>query len=188
MIGLRFKLNNNDMIRPEQSLFYNFGITNPNKQKTTNLLNYNYNSLNTTGSYSNIFFNKTLINIFTSNSFDTSKINNYWPVYINEVFNLVYNISLLPIINIFNLPNQLLNIISQNFNFLIYKLTSYSFYFGHKNTNSKTILYTTEDLNHTNLNNSINTIFNETSNSIRYNKFNNALVGYDYKSGHYLGI
>jgi hypothetical protein len=44
MIGLRFKINSNDTIRPEQSLFYNFGLTNLATQKALNLENYNTSS------------------------------------------------------------------------------------------------------------------------------------------------
>jgi len=40
MLGLRFKINFNEAIRPDQSLFYNYGITNLAKQKSANLSFY----------------------------------------------------------------------------------------------------------------------------------------------------
>jgi hypothetical protein len=78
MIGLRFKYNNNDMVRPEQSLFYNFGTTNTSKQKNYTLENYLYSehetflkskSLNFTQlSIMNLFDSSTINFIFRRNS------------------------------------------------------------------------------------------------------------------------
>jgi hypothetical protein len=77
MIGLRFKFNNNDMIKPEQSLFYNYGTTNPNKQKITNFFNYNYSMPNNINTGYGAFFNKKLISTFTTNHSLQNKLNNY---------------------------------------------------------------------------------------------------------------
>jgi hypothetical protein len=77
MIGLRFKFNNNDMIKPEQALFYNYGTTNPNKQKITNFFNYNYSTSNNINTSYGAFFNKKLISTFTTNHSLQNKLNNY---------------------------------------------------------------------------------------------------------------
>jgi len=49
-------------------------------------------------------------------------------------------------------------------------------------------LFSTGSVNSKTFNSSLLTMPSENTNSVRYNKYNNALVGYDYKSGHYLGI
>lgn len=41
-VSMRFKSNSNDFIRPDQSLFYNFGLNNSFRTKSAELLTYNY--------------------------------------------------------------------------------------------------------------------------------------------------
>jgi hypothetical protein len=62
MIGLRFKTNSNEVIRPEQSLFYNFGITNLSKQKNLNLIPYMSSS--DTSEYFNSTFSMPILSLF----------------------------------------------------------------------------------------------------------------------------
>jgi hypothetical protein len=95
MLGLRFKINNNDSIRPEQSLFYNFGLTSISKQKNINFLNYIYSlPINTvsgpqlnTSLISNILEYR---NIFNNNIkfFDL-----YMPIILIELISLCKNLT-----------------------------------------------------------------------------------------------
>jgi hypothetical protein len=94
MIGLRFKYNNNDMVRPEQSLFYNFGTTSVDKQKSLQLVNYMYLTETSTGPN---FDNPTnhLMGVFTTVSSATTNITspqNIIYIYLNELFNLLSNL------------------------------------------------------------------------------------------------
>jgi hypothetical protein len=90
MIGLRFKYNNNDMVRPEQSLFYNFGTTSVDKQKSLQLVNYMY--LTETSNGTIVTPSNHLMKVFTSVSSAPTNITlpqNTIYIYLNELFNLL---------------------------------------------------------------------------------------------------
>jgi len=203
MIGLRFKTNSNEVIRPEQSLFYNFGISNLSKQKNLNLIPYIGNS-NGAGDYLSPTFSTTVLSsirklLLSESSFSFLKHNNilsfiksHLPLIFMEVLTLLKLNLIYAIMSLKYLLNQLLYIIIHNFNF--------SFVLGGNTENFttyfKTILsgpvtnfrYFSDNLNNQTDNLSKLSSFSDTSNSVRFNKFNNILIGYDYKSGHYLSI
>jgi len=199
MIGLRFKYNNNDMVRPEQSLFYNFGTTGVDKQKTTQLVNYMYLTENSPHhSTTSTALNQLMVAFTSITNTPTSTIvtKNPLNIYLNELYNLLPNSPLKSIPTLIetvpnvkylllqglpklpNVSNKTLlngNIIQPTLNInAVTNTQNYSFSTG--SVNSKTA------------DSSLLTMSSENTNSVRYNKYNNALVGYDYKSGHYLGI
>jgi hypothetical protein len=199
MIGLRFKYNNNDMVRPEQSLFYNFGTTGVDKQKTTQLVNYMYLTENSPHhSTTSTALNQLMVAFTSITNTPTSTIvtKNPLNIYLNELYNLLPNSPLKSIPTLIetvpnvkylllqglpklpNMSNKALlngNIIQPTLNInAVTNTQNYSFSTG--SVNSKTA------------DSSLLTMSSENTNSVRYNKYNNALVGYDYKSGHYLGI
>jgi len=194
MIGLRFKYNANDMIRPEQSLFYNFGTTNTSKQKNYILENYLY-------SEHEIFSNLKLINplqyffMETVNSILHLNKNFFYTkpylIWLNEFFNLFVSFSVYSTTAITNSFFFLKSLVHQNLVINLPLLLKYNTIgnntFSYKTT-TDAYFYSTNSINNQTLNNQPLSTFCETTSSTRYNKYNNALVGYDYKSGHYLGI
>jgi len=203
MIGLRFKTNSNEVIRPEQSLFYNFGITNLSKQKNLNLTPY-IDSSNNASEYLSSTFSTTLLSsilqiLSSESAFSFFRHNNvlsfvklHLPLIFMEVLALLKLNFVHAIISLKCLLNQSLYIIVQNFNlsFVLRGDTeNFTTYF-------KTILtrpvtnfrYFSDNLNNQTDNLNKLSSFSDTSNSVRFNKFSNILIGYDYKSGHYLSI
>jgi hypothetical protein len=117
MLGLRFKVNNHDSIRPEQSLFYNFGLTNVSKQKNVNFVNYLYNPTTHT-SYGENKINSTLINnILFYRNFFSNNINfyeSYMPIILIEFTNLVTSMAAYSYLNLQNLFSNFSPCLVQN--------------------------------------------------------------------------
>jgi hypothetical protein len=199
MLGLRFKINSNDSIRPEQSLFYNFGITNLPKYKTSNLISYTDNAsyLPKTNMYYSTYITE-LFNTYFKNYFSLSpNIDNKFTFFFESylfhlLIELVGLIKISILTTISSLPSlffSIQSIVIQNLNTVsasnLLKITNYNTPYTTKNLgymfSSENIIVQSDKLNKINL-------FSDMSNSVRYNKFNNILIGYDYKSGHYLSI
>jgi hypothetical protein len=201
MIGLRFKANSNDAIRPEQSLFYNFGITNLSKQKNLNLVSYVGNkglsdsfnptfNLNLTSFIQSMFSFQNPISFFKHNNI-VFFVDSYFSLIFIEIINLLKINITYTITSLKYTLYQSFSIILQNFNLVIELSNTENLKISLK-TNSlspeSNFKYFSDNLtnqtdNLTKLNN-----FADMSNSVRFNKFNNVLIGYDYKSGHYLSI
>ena len=197
MIGLRFKYNNNDMIRPEQSLFYNFGTTSVDKQKNLQLVNYMYLTETATTNLNFATPPNQLMAIFTTVSNVTTSptsTKNTLYIYLNELFNLLSNSQVKSITALIETLLNVKYLIHQNLpklpNIGSYSIvTSNNRNYNHSaNLNSQNYLFSTGAVNGKTFDSSSLTMFSEDTNSVRYNKYSNALVGYDYKSGHYLGI
>ena len=193
MIGLRFKYNNNDMVRPEQSLFYNFGTTNTNKQKHTPLTSYVYSDNNHGNSYTST--PNTLMNVFAysrNGLYDHmgGPITN--SLHLNELLGLFKDISYHSAAALVRAITQAKTLLTQNLP-ITPSLHTGSALLTPKQPLNK-IAHTGSNDGYSfstgNINPQILTpaTFAETADSVRHNKYNNALVGYDYKSGHYLGI
>ena len=197
MIGLRFKYNNNDMVRPEQSLFYNFGTTAVDKQKTTQLVNYMYLTSNTNPHSTTSTPPNYLMSIFTSIT-DTlispTVAENPLHVHLNELYNLLVNFSPKSVSALIGAVRNTKSLLTQNlpkFLNLNYNgaLTGGNWQMTRNaDIDTQSHLFSTGSVNSKTFDSSLLTMPSENTNSVRYNKYNNALVGYDYKSGHYLGI
>jgi len=120
MLGLRFKINNNDSIRPEQSLFYNFGLTNTSKQKNINFTNYIYQL--PTNNIENYKLNLNLINSILQyrNLLSTNSkfFESYTPIVLIEIISLITNVTVFSYVNIQNALYYLLPSFIQNINII----------------------------------------------------------------------
>lgn len=204
MIGVRYKLNNTTNIEPDIFTFYNFGTTDVSKFKSTNLL----------PSYNLSFFDTALTNYFNSFNFmyyfNNLSLNFIWNYFINfkfvdlveinnttysvnrdyNIFNLAYsicssllNISYSSLLSLYNLMPNFFNIITLNLNLSMNITETYSY--TPLNTNSNTINYHTDNLN---TSTETDSRFTDSTTYGRFIRFNNPLISYDYKCGHYLGI
>jgi hypothetical protein len=181
MIGLRFKTNNQLSITPDIESFFNLGTTNNTKSKTLNFNNSYYS--NNTWLNSNLF--KTdLTQFFTYN------------VVLNPLkASLVNIISLLTSFNPHSFPTctHILTIITSFFNanliFAAFDTSNISL--GNRSTSftkELNVTFSTENTMNSDNKSQTNTFLSETSNNARFTRFNNPLISYDYKCGHYLGI
>lgn len=189
IIGLRFKNNSNFGEQADMSLFYNFGTTTAAKDKSSLLSN----------GYSTTLLDKSVLSYFiptsVSSLFITIRDMSVTTSLTSSMFNLV---SLLK--TVFFLPNALHFTSVTTFSFIPSFITDFiaanspSQYVN----NSAATQYT-----HTNPSNASEVQFNseniegvaefsssmsEFSNSLRFTRFNNPLISYDYKCGNYLGI
>jgi hypothetical protein len=209
-ISLRFKANANDFIRPEQPLFYNFGL---NKSPHLKLI----------PTESTIYSNYTPLHISHKiiPNLKPDLLSSYYE-YLQSLVNYAKIIALTPFYKIIdllltlpaisttpfyavalpaNLKLNFLNLLSYfTFTPLLYTPTALLSNFSankpvytEKPVNSANsvgtnINYVTD--NHTATLNTQNLpfLFSESSNSYRFLKFNNPLINYDYKCGHYLTI
>jgi hypothetical protein len=185
MIGLRYKTNNNLNLNPDTLSFYNFGLTTSNLNKTLMFTNTNSHFTNLSLSNYNYFF----INLFNTktNAFTVLPFS----FYINtlcEYLYLTFSFNLTPssLFSFNTLFTSLLNNLSISFdlsNLYLFFSSSYANFFSLTHLPSKS--YQVQDTN-SELADTKN-IFLESSTSMRYNRFFNVLVNYDYKTGHYIG-
>jgi anionic cell wall polymer biosynthesis LytR-Cps2A-Psr (LCP) family protein len=113
----------------------------------------------------------------------------------NTIQTLLTNfISMISSLNLHSLftYNYIINLIPNfvNANFTFEKLS----FLGDKTLNSKSndnttsVTFSTENSMMSDHSSQTNTFLSETSNNARFTRFNNPLISYDYKCGHYLGI
>jgi hypothetical protein len=197
IIGLRYKQNSSDSVRPDQSLFYNIGITNIPKQKSHTLLDYSSQM-----HYKNNFFLgdkpfSVLIEFF--NNINPTHLTSYFVILLREIFlscNFYLSYSITTIFDSTRLFNET---VLNNAPFVSSTLNTSFMYFFLQSTpvrdlnipSYKKFIFKTDNLNYPfNTTNSYNqtSSFSETSNSFRFTKFYNPLISYDYKCGHYLMI
>jgi hypothetical protein len=211
VIGLRFKNNLEDFIRPDQSLFYNYGLTTNPKSKSYMLQNLNVlpsqgKNFSSYDNYIMSYLTKATVSgsnnlIPTLNSTILQPLNEILiPLKLNYIlrnaftsvsyFNIeyVYNLLAKMFSNILNTPRNLV-ILNNNFaeNFDSFSLNSI-FNNSSKNADTSLRTYNTENIINYSSENLMFFNFIETSNSFRLNRFNNPLINYDYKCGHYLMI
>jgi hypothetical protein len=175
IIGLRFKSNNQLSIIPDLESFFNMGLTNTSKAKT-NLFSNSYSSLNehsvTTLTSSNLVGVTDTLNLLINRLFSIISSLNF-----NSILSLLNPIKVLQYLSTSNLT--LTGVImfnkSENLNIV-------------KTNKSIDINYTTDNIDSNSSVEKINNTFSEISNNTRFTRFNNPLISYDYKCGHYLGI
>jgi len=184
MIGLRYKNNNSLNLNSDILSFYNFGIntndinkillfTNSNV-RISNLKNYDYFFIN--------FFNsKANFILLTPLSFYANIICEYFSLLLS------FNIFFSPFFSINTLCQALLN----NLNFFIdlsfiYSCQSFmSTIFSTKTLNPENKSFLVQDTSKDA--SFIKNTFLESSMNMRYSRFFNVLINYDYKTGHYIG-
>jgi hypothetical protein len=175
MIGLRFKTNNNLAINHDMSNFYNFGITTSPKNRNLGFQSL-YHSNATTNNSTNVITNSTHVNFFTTG------------VVFQELTQVISSLNVTSLLTMLSVPYSFKSFISANLqlNLSLFSLTPSLV--NTKNSSTETeVRFSSESLNTVSSLNSDN-LMTESSNSFRFTRFNNPLISYDYKCGHYLGI
>jgi hypothetical protein len=176
IIGLRFKSHNQLSITPDIESFFNLGLTNVSKTKSNSFVN----------SYSIPHYP----NNFSIPSLNNFNFNNTLGIIINNIYLITTSINFISLYSLFKPLNIVKNTFTTNLvspNILI-SFNRDKDVFNNNHIKSEKIFYTTENINTASSLDSINNTFLETSNQVRFTRFNNSLISYDYKCGHYLGI
>jgi len=212
-VSMRFKSNSNDFIRPDQSLFYNFGLNNSFRSKSTELLTYNYTKPNTPLSFigEDLNSNTGYLSAINAETLLRCQTDNVAAIVPSAKASL-----LRPASKLIDLTATLISSSAELFTVLIFPATTNLILINintylqnliklhisplshHPNTMyntpqlasplAETLTY--ETVNQVNLLSPEHShfIFTENSNPYRFLKFNNPLINYDYKCGHYLTI
>jgi hypothetical protein len=174
MIGLRFKTNNNANLDHDVLSFFKMGTNNTNKSRATSYEN-SYITANSTA--------------FTVNSNVTFPQTTGFYSVLNLVSSLLGSFSIKPlasIISIFSLNaySNFFAALKNNFSFYTFSNTS-SVNLTPISSNSQSMLFSSKDVssNEFGISN-----FSEKSTSVRFSRFSNPIISYDYKCGNYIGI
>lgn len=203
IIGLRFKNNNQLNINHDMSLFYNFGTTTSSKTKST-LFNNNYSLSTITGynfSESISYVSTSLISAFntiiTFNFLTTSAGNfsNTWfynslltiTDLLKSLTSLLLNVQLATLTSLANLSSTFSDFIAMNLNLNVSNQQPAPVSKNLTTTQGSTF-FTSENLTNASTESVFNSSMSELSTSLRFTRFNNPLISYDYKCGNYLGI
>lgn len=212
IIGLRFKNNNQLNINHDMSLFYNFGTTNSAKSKYT-LFDNNYsNSSNLTNIYTSIndFFIKlseSFVNVInallTSELYTSPSLNNLLTLskgtrnnsisntlnVATELLEVMTSATLTTLSSVFNLPTLVNEFLAMNLSLNFYrtdiKISAHAFTTSNDEVST---VFTSENITNLDSLQTFNSSMSEVSTSLRFTRFNNPLISYDYKCGNYLGI
>jgi len=181
MIGLRYKTNNEFNLNHDSFSFYSLGTTTTSKFRSAELYN-NYSSATNT--------NAILVDFFVSNNFNIKhclhSLLSYFYSLLSELITLALSLSVYSLLSTLSLKNlsYFFGAVLTNFNISYKQYSPYNL--GAKTNEIQSTNYvssnstdTTTSLLYTNL---------ERSDDVRYNKFSNPVISYDYKCGHYLGI
>jgi hypothetical protein len=209
IIGLRFKNNNQLNVNHDMSLFYNFGTTTSAKTKHT-LFNNNYlglNNLTTTHhAMNNLFVDLSgyvirVFNALLSTSFlGTTKLpelgtlvfsnfNSNISSTLKEVLNTITAVTLITLTSATNLPKFVNEFLVMNFSVNFYNITDQTILQTAVTDNGTgSTLFTSENITNLDSLQTFNSSASEISTSLRFTRFNNPLISYDYKCGNYLGI
>ena len=199
IIGLRFKNNNQLNINHDMSLFYNFGTTTSSKAKL-NLFDNNYALGSNTSSsliayISNTFV--TYINFFispsTSTNLNSSSVS--WTSYtMSNLVNLLstatsslLNIHLASALSLTNVSKCLKDFLAMNFT-INSTLASNMSVVSNDSTVNKGVVFSSENMTNSTVESTFTSSMSELSTGLRFTRFNNPLISYDYKCGNYLGI
>jgi hypothetical protein len=180
MIGLRFKTNNQLSITPDVESFFNLGTTNNTKSKSLSFTNsYEYATTLFQSNALNLSFDFLRINVITNSlqSLFTNFLSLVMSINVHSVFTYTYSFS--AVSNVLNSNFTLVN------SALFYNTVSQT------STHSKqanNVTFSTENTLTLEHSSHYNKLLSETSNNVRFTRFNNPLISYDYKCGHYLGI
>jgi hypothetical protein len=188
MIGLKHKFHNNENINLDTIMFYNWGIL---KNQSSKLINFDRNNELFIRSYIS-FLNFIFIELFNF----ILTLNSLFFTLILSVFNLFNLFNFKSIFyTFFYLIHSVLSTFFLNIsyviflNFSMFKLETIYFnlklYINYIKHNDNSFFFP-KDTNITNLITDFS--FVESSSSQRLTRFSSSLIGYDYKTGHYLGL
>ena len=212
IIGLRFKNNNQLNINHDMSLFYNFGTTTSAKAKYTLFGNNYSNSNNLTSAYTsmNDFFVKlserlisvfntllvselatspSLSNLFVLNHATSVNSTSNVLTMVKGLYDTTTSITLTTLSSVFNLPGFVTEFLAMNFSLNFYNTdTKANLYTSPVSKVSDSTVFTSENITNLDSLQTFNSSMSEVSTSLRFTRFNNPLISYDYKCGNYLGI
>jgi hypothetical protein len=181
MIGLRYKTNNSLNLNSDVLSFYNFGISTNNLNKILLFTNSSYSTkIDRLKNYDyyliNFFSSKSNFNLFLPFSFYVTTLCEYFSLILS------FNIFFSPFFTINTLFNTLLNNLNFHFNMPLL-MSLFNLNLSNNSNTKQTFL-----VQDTNKDSSfIKNNFLESSHNMRYTRFFNVLVNYDYKTGHYIG-
>jgi hypothetical protein len=179
MVGLRFKSNNSLAINSDMINFYNFGTTNTPKAKNQSFMNAYRTGYAT-------FYNP-LNNFSYAPTFVLSAIYEATQAYLGNLFQIITSLNLCSILSIPGSILVSLTTTSHNLN-LLPRSTNSITHFKTPTNFSTDIHFNSENLTNSSSQDLALNSMSESSASYRFNRFSNALISYDYKCGHYLGI
>jgi hypothetical protein len=188
MIGIKHRLHNTENINLDITMFYNWGIL---KNQNFKVVNFDRGEANLLRSYTSTF-SVLLIEFFNVN-LTFNSIFNVLSVSVYNFFLLInHNQIITPFISLFysilsTFYANIFYVICLNFSVLKAEtllLTSQTYYtyFSRNDTS----LFFSKDMETQEL--ITNFSFTESSSSQRLTRFSSPLIGYDYKTGHYLGL
>lgn len=110
--------------------------------------------------------------------------------YISNILVFITSINIFSSITLLSLPTNLLLSLSSNLSFVNFNqiYVKPKFLKSHVSENNNDITFAADNNSTTNTEEWSNTLLSETSNNLRFTRFQNPLISYDYKCGHYLGI
>jgi hypothetical protein len=179
IIGLRFKSNNDLAIIPEVESFFNLGTTLNTKSKNITLES-------TYAEFSLFNTNHFYINPSNALSLGFCTIRSY----INNIMTILSSLNMYSCLTLFHLPTNFFSLVTLNlgfgnFNQIFVKAKAVS---DSTSGHDKNVSFVASNNATTNTEEWSNTLLSEASNNLRFTKFQNPLISYDYKCGHYLGI
>jgi hypothetical protein len=189
LINMRHKNNMSNILLYDQSLLYNFDLTNLSKSKNFSFSPgkiYSYTTLQYP------YTTNTILNFFTQSTLYINLINIY-KIFCNllkDFFNFLTLPNLNSVLCLKNTLTQWSSIINFNLNFNILSLFSNNLYTIKNTQNSPTNdnIYVTNSINYTPFSLSMSSSFAENSSTWRFNRYSYPLISYDYKCGNYLSI
>jgi hypothetical protein len=180
IIGLRFKSNNTLSTTPDMEAFFNLGTTSSSKVKTL--------------SFDTIYSNLELPNLSIMSYIPQMPTYHATIFYMNSVINIIGSLNFHSFVTLTQIPTTLKIIAGANcsinlnlFNDFVHRINPY-IEKSEKSAYANSTTYSTDNLNSSASLDMSNTSLSETSNNVRFTRFNNPLISYDYKCGHYLGI
>jgi hypothetical protein len=185
MIGLRFKSNSNINLDNDMLSFYNYGLHKSGVNKFyayESFMNNNLsNEVKVMDNYNFFFMEVFNIDKLTNFTFFLKKIVSF----ITDLVSLLNPFNSFLNFNFFSL-NFLSNVLGTN-NFLLLSLDITKNFNINFFDNTINPALTFNSGNFGSASNDVKDTFTEVSSEQRYNRFNNLLINYDYKTGHYRG-
>jgi hypothetical protein len=187
MIGVKHKLNNTENINLDITMFYNWGIS---KNQSYKVVNFNMSEGSYNRSYIssfNFFFIEFLnVNITLSSFFNTLIISVYNFTYLFNISGLLTTCFSLVHSTLSTFFSNIFYVICLNFAVLKSEISMLNIKEHISSAPSKEYsLFFSKDMDSPEL--ITNFSFTEQSSSQRLTRFSSPLIGYDYKTGHYLG-
>lgn len=200
IIGLRFKNNNQLNINHDMSLFYNFGTTTSPKTKSNIFTNnYNLNESYATGFLgyvsTKIVSALNYVSNPTINSNSSTSYNSLLPNVLSNIMsalslglNSLISVHVASITSLISLPALFSSVLSMNFSFNAQTNVKSNFNAYDNNTTTQATNFSSENMVSSSSDNTFTSSMSELSSGLRFTRFNNPLISYDYKCGNYLGI